>query len=483
MIYLLNALKNIEVDMLEADMKKQGQKKHRLFSRVIALVVIQAVVLSGIQGAYCGESLRQKSDHLSPQINIGAAELQNAFNITSVILTKSAKTDARMSRRKFLSLSAVVATALVVAPSFTAKSIAGTLTKEERKKFEEIRNRIRASEAAKEVKASYYPTKMDQEKDVMWKRIDKKMKLSSDDAYKNVGKFLNKKRIKIYRKLSKLLKSTGMPVEIIMALDLAETDLRDRARSGPGARGPMQVMPGTVRSINRQLAKWKSQGDKKGKYRKEYLTAVKLIGSHKIDWKRVNEPEYGRRVGITVAYLSYAKLARIFKTRGLVYNPKISRWQFVLTSSKVNPYIYLSTAVLNAAYNGRGEGMVLKMIKKYGPIPLKVFEIRKLSPEDQAKRYFDPHQKIGWLEGNGRGEYSDETRTHFLRLWRYYNAIQRYKSDRPGIWTRIVPNKKYAFNQIGAQLGAAFTSVGAFSAIKTEQKIGGRQLLSVDQAI
>ena len=317
----------------------------------------------------------------------------------------------------------------------------------------------------------------------MWKRIDKKMRLSSDGAYENVGKFLTKKRIKIYRKLAKLLKSTGMPVDIIMALDLTETDLRDRVKSGPGARGPMQVMPGTVASINKQLAKWKKQGDKKGKYRQRYLTAVKLIGSHRIDWKRVNEPEYGRRVGITVAYLSYANLARIFKTKGLVYSSKNKKWQFVPTSSTVKPYIYFSTAVLNAAYNGRGEGMVLKMIEKYGPVPLKVFEVRKLNPKEQAEKYFDPHQKIGWLEANGQGEYNDETRTHFLRLWRYYNAIQRYKSKNPNTWAKIVPNKKFAFSRIGAQLGAAFTSVKAFSSISTEQKIGSRQFLRVDQAI
>lgn len=464
-------------------MGTRGNKKCRLLQGIIAFVIIQAVVLSGLQSAYCGGVLRQQTGCLSPQINVNAVELQQAFNITAAVLNESGKITAGLSRRKFLRLSAVVATALVVSPSLVTKSVAGTLTKEERKRFEMLREKIRASAAADEAPASYKLSKIDREKDAMWKRIDKQMKLSSADAYINVGKFLTKERIVIYRKLAKLLKSTEMPVDIIMALDLAETDLRDKIRSGPGARGPMQVMPGTVESINKQLAQWKKQGDKKGKYRKEYLTAVKLIGSHKIEWKRVNESEYGRRVGITVAYLSYANLAKLFKNNGLVYLPEKKRWGFVSVSDTVKPYMYFSTAVLNASYNGRGEGQVLKMIRKYGPIPLKVFEAKKLKLAGQTKKYFDPQQKIGWLEGNGRGEYSDETRTHFLRLWRYYNAIQRYKSQNKNTWARIIPNKKFAFNQIGTQIGAAFTSVRAFSSVDADLKTRSIQGSSIEQAI
>ena len=463
-------------------MNRNKHKKHRILSKIIALVIIQAVVLSGLQSAYCGESLRLKTDHLSPQVSVGAVELQQAFNISTAVLSEAGSIDNKISRRGFIKFFAIVAAAFVVSPQLVTESMAA-LTPRERKKLEEIRNRLRAGEAAKEAQASYKLSKVDEEKEAMWKRIDENMKLSLEDAYKNVGKFLTKERVVIYRKLAKLLKSTGMPVDIIMALDLAETDLKDMAKSGPGARGPMQVMPGTVESINEQLDEWKKQGDKKGKYRQEYLTAVKLIGSRRIDWKRVNEPEYGRRVGIAVGYLSYTNLARIFKTKGLVYDSKSSRWQFVPINSKVKPYVYFSTAVLNAAYNGRGEGMVLKMIRKYGPVPLKVFEVRRLSYKEQVKKYFDPHQKIGWLEGDGKGEYNDETRTHFMRLWRYYNAIQKYKSKNPNTWAKIVPNKKFAFNQIGAQLSAAFTFVKAFSSVTQEQKIGSVQSISVDQSI
>ncbi|MFH1092951.1 MAG: twin-arginine translocation signal domain-containing protein [Candidatus Omnitrophota bacterium] len=459
------------------------QKRQIVFSKVIALVIMQAVILSGSQSAYCGESLRPKTANLSPHINVSAVELQQAFNISLAVLSDTGKLDKTMSRRRFLGLSAIVAVALVVSPSLVTETMAGKLSKEERKRFEEIRNKLRQSEAVKEAPASYKPSKVDQEKDAMWKRIDSQMKLSSEDAYKNVERFFTKERIVIYRKLAKLLQSTGMPVEVIMALDLAETDLRDKVKSDPGARGPMQVMPGTIEIINKQLAEWKKQGDKKGKYRQEYLTAVELIGSRQIDWKRVNEPEYGRRVGITVAYLSYTNLARIFESKGLVYDSKSSNWQFVPTSNNVKPYIYFSTAVLNAAYNGRGEGMVLKMIKKYGPIPLKVFEVRRLTPKEQEQKYFDPNQKIGWLEGDDRGEYKDETRKHFLRLWRYHTAIQEFKSSNANTWVKIIPNKKFAFNQIGTRLVAAFASVQAFSSVNLEQKIDSVQVIDIDRSI
>ena len=133
---------------------------------------MQVVVLSGFQSAYCGESLRQKADHLSPQINVGVAELQQAFNISTAVLSES--NAGKMSRRKFLRGAAIVAIAAIVSPTFVTESIAGKLTQEEQKRFNEIRNRIRASEAAKEAPASYKLNKVDQEKDAMWKRIDKK---------------------------------------------------------------------------------------------------------------------------------------------------------------------------------------------------------------------------------------------------------------------------------------------------------------------
>ncbi len=138
------------------------QKRDKVFSKIIALVIMQTVVLFGLQSAYCGESLRQKTGNLSPQINVGTVELQQAFNITATVFSDSVKVDKRISRRKFIKFFAIVITALVVLPPLATKSLADNLTKGERKRFEEIRNRLRASEAAKEVQASYKLSKVDE---------------------------------------------------------------------------------------------------------------------------------------------------------------------------------------------------------------------------------------------------------------------------------------------------------------------------------
>jgi len=124
-------------------MDMHGKKGYRVLSKIIAIVIMQGIVLSGINSAYCGEYLRRKTGNLSPHINVGSVEVQQVFNVTMNVLADSGKLDQKISRRKFIRFSAIVATALVAAPSFAAKSMANTLTKEERERFEEIRNRLR----------------------------------------------------------------------------------------------------------------------------------------------------------------------------------------------------------------------------------------------------------------------------------------------------------------------------------------------------
>jgi hypothetical protein len=377
--------------------------RQKIKLKIVAVLVIQAFCLSSMQYAY-GGVLPEKSDTLSPQVTLDSLNFQNMFNESNQLLNSK---DSGMNRRKFNKLIAAGALSLLI-PSFF----------------------VSGSEAA-----------------------SGEINLSHEDAAENVEKMFDEKQaIRAYSEIAAVLKLTEMPVDIIIALDLTETDGRNAVRSHKGARGPMQIMKGTVNNYNKWLA------DKKAKKSnsEEFIIAQRLIGGTKIYWNKLNDPIYGRKVGAAIAYLKWHDLKRTFSEYGLVFNDRENAWEFKKAQGDIKPYPYLTTAALCAAYNGPGPARVYSSLKKYGPLP-KVTH----TDADKQKLYYDPMQVRGWLDAG----YNQETKNHFIRLWRYYSAVQKFKKSNPRLWAAIIKGEGPELYSKRDVL-SGFASVFAFGRIK-----------------
>ncbi|MBU0633659.1 MAG: hypothetical protein KKB82_09195 [Candidatus Omnitrophica bacterium] len=402
------------------------QKTRKIIRKSIAFFVVQTIFVSTLQIAYAGNISCSDSSTLSPQLSLGNSELQSIF----LQISPLAKTENSLTRRKFgqLLLFGAGIGSILLSPFLTI------------------------TQALAE---GPHLTAL-------------KIRLTPEQAEQNVRKLLAQPQIiEVYSKITEILKPMGMPIDLLIALDLTETGTMHEVESTAGAQGPMQVMPGTVKLYNTWLA------DNKEKKPKNWRIATSLLGAEYIDWDRINDIDYGRRAGAAIAYLKWYNLRKVFQRNGLVYDEKEQKWKFQRVSKTIKPYPYLSTAALCAAYNGRGEETVLNALKKYGPVPY-----LKNNDSDKKRLYYDPKQKIGWLDG----AYNGETKGHFVRLWRYFAAVQKFKESHPQIWLKIEPGVSRA-PQAQNRFLPSFISVLTGKIVSKRQDIGKQQISALEEAI
>ena len=263
------------------------QKKHHFLRRILGIMLVQVLFVAGVQAGVCPES--GKTSMLSPQTAINLPDFQDMFQ---GMFSPNSSKEYGITRRGFSKMlgASIVAAALSPLLSFTEVFAGSPIMK-----------------------------------------LGDKVQLSNEEARKNVSILLSDGRIvDVYSDIADILSETEMPFEIIMALDLTETDTQNKVKSGAGAQGPMQVMKGTVDLYN----DWLEEQSRKKKKSYEYKMAVKLIGGSKIVWKRINDPKYGRRVGAAIAFLKWHKLKTVFDKYGLLYMRSKKSWQFVEAGEK-----------------------------------------------------------------------------------------------------------------------------------------------------
>ncbi|MBI4846463.1 MAG: hypothetical protein HY810_08380 [Candidatus Omnitrophica bacterium] len=253
--------------------------------------------------------------------------------------------------------------------------------------------------------------------------VKRKSKLTPEDAYDNAAVFLSDPQVQnTYKEIFQVLKPTGFPVELLIAIDLAETDLDDKKVSRAGARGPMQVVPKEAERINLWL--------KKNKNNEIAKVMMRLLKAGQIDVLKLGKGLSGRRAGAAIAYYHYMRfIIPFFDKYKLVYMEEKGSWGFFERAESDEKYSYTSS-VLFITFNG-GPQKFKYLMKKYGPLP-------RISGAENVKKmkFYDPRQKIGFLDK------TFESDIYFSRCWVYFNAVIKVLDTYPDIFAKVNDFKK-----------------------------------------
>ena len=65
--------------------------------------------------------------------------------------------------------------------------------------------------------------------------------------------------------------------------------------------------------------------------------------------------------------------------------------------------------------------------------------------------------------------YNEETKIHFIRLWRYFNAVQEYKAENKKFWRNFAAREQEPERNISRrQMLAGIASLNIFGRIKKQ---------------